>query len=248
MGTESRDGEFGVELFENLDEYSICETCNFNFGPILIKKNNFESHLNSVHHNSEQEQGQSMCKLEKNDENTLHKYYNLSNIIKLRKETNIDKQKEYYEVNGRDVSLIEITETLRAAIKLFLSAYKKKIACLQYPNVQILNLTEDQLNQLLSLNHGVYFFYSLINIGDVRDITVQSLIARSWDWSEEDQDLRKDIDFIKSNVINDAKHPHYKEANECINMGYLVLLTMTEAVKHLLLLSYLTKTIFKKQD
>ncbi|KAH8742087.1 hypothetical protein FG386_003414 [Cryptosporidium ryanae] len=240
--------ESGVNLCINLDEYSICEICNFDFGPILIKKDKYESHLYNVHGYTCDETQNSNLNSESNGGSVLCEYYSLENVSRIRNETDTTRQKEYCELNGKDLSLIEVTETLRAAVKIFLNAFKRKIAYLKFPNTDILNLTEDQLNKLLSVDHGMYFFYSLINIGNVKDITVQSLIARSWDWSQEDQDLRKDLDLIEGRIINDVRHPHHDEANECINMGYLVLLTMAESVKHLLLLSYLTRTIFKRQE
>ncbi|KAJ1606432.1 hypothetical protein OIY81_3209 [Cryptosporidium canis] len=237
-----------MELGEDVCGYSACRLCEFDI--ILLRRGDLRAHLEEVHAlelgkgPEDAEAKVSEC----TDSQVLRRCYNEQVLSQLRSDLCEERQREFYEESGKDLSIFEATETLKVAILLFLAEFKRKIVALNFPKVKVQNLENEQLNQFLLANQGAFYFYSLVDLAKVDDITVQMLLARSWDWSEEDQDLRREISNIRDGILPDDKHPSHSQATQCILTGKMLLLTMHESVKHLLLLCYLTKKVIKRQD
>ncbi|OII75436.1 uncharacterized protein cubi_01957 [Cryptosporidium ubiquitum] len=236
------------ELSENTQDYFACRLCEFDV--VLVRKKDVQTHLEEVHSISFNncEGGVDEIILETMDDQLLGRCYNEKTLNQLRDDLNEEKQNDFYNESGKDLSIFEATETLKVAILLFLTEFKRKIVSLNFPNVQVKNLENDQLNKFLLANQGAFYYYSLIDLARIEDITVQMLLARSWDWSEEDQDLRREITNIRDGIIPNTSHSSHVEALQCVNTGKMLLLTMHESIKHLLLLCYLTKKVIKRQD
>ncbi|KAH8582907.1 uncharacterized protein ELE39_002252 [Cryptosporidium sp. chipmunk genotype I] len=236
------------ELVENTEDYFACQLCEFDV--VVVRREDAKIHLKEAHSLSlnKNAKDEERMILESMDSQVLQRCYSEEALNQLRDELSDEKQKDFYNESGKDLSIFEATETLKVAILLFLTEFKRKIVALNFPKVYVKNLENEQLNKFLLANQGAYYYYSLIDLANIQDITVQMLLARSWDWSIEDQDLRREIANIRDGIISNTLHCSHSEALQCINAGKLLLLTMHDSVKHLLLLCYLTKKIIKRQD
>ncbi|KAK9172655.1 hypothetical protein CmeUKMEL1_12685 [Cryptosporidium meleagridis] len=236
------------ELTENIQNYLVCRLCEFD--TVVVKKKDAKFHIEEAHslsiNNNMKDEEEIIA--ESMNSQILERCYSEETLRQLRDDLSDEKQKDFYNESGKDLSLFEATETLKVAIHLFLTEFKRKIVALNYPKFYVKNLENEQLNKFLLANQGAYYYYSLIDLANIQDITVQMLLARSWDWSIEDQDLRREIVNIRDGIIANTLHCFHSEALECINTGKLLLLTMHESVKHLLLLCYLTKKVIKRQE
>lgn len=243
------------EMQEELDASSrghfACRLCEFDV--ILVRREDARVHLEEVHGLALGEDGDSgggeASILESTmDEQVLRRCFSEETVSLLRVGLSEEKQQRFYDESGKDLSIFEATETLKVAILLFLAELKRKVVALHFPRVQVRHLENDQLNKFLLASQGAFYFYSLVDLAQVDDITVQMLLARSWDWTEEDQDLRREISVIRDGIIPNSQHRSHQEAVQCIRTGKMLLLTMHESVKHLLLLCYLAKKVIKRQE
>ncbi|KAF7458993.1 hypothetical protein HWI79_504 [Cryptosporidium felis] len=226
---------------EAAKEYLACRLCDFDV--VIIRREDFRNHIEQVH-KAHREGDVS----EFSDGSLVERCCGDETMAQLRDGLSVEKLNEFYYESGRDLSIFEATETLKVAIQLFLTEFKRKIVALNFPSVRVKDFENEQLNKFLIASQGAFYFYSLIDLCRVEDITVQMLLARSWDWCLEDQDLRKELDAIKRCIIPKKDHPSHLEALESIETGKMLLLTMHESVKHLLLLCYLTKKVIKRQE
>lgn len=238
------------ELDGSIHDYFACRLCEFDV--VLVEKKDARTHLEEVHalalEDGSGDGGTSLLLESVMDEQVLKRCCSEEAVRLLRDGLSEEKQQLFYEESGKDLSIFEATETLKVAILLFLAELKRKVVALRFPRVQVKHLENDQLNKFLPANQGAFFFYSLVDLAEVDDITVQMLLARSWDWTEEDQDLRREISVIRDAIIPNNQHRSHQEAVQCVRTGKTLLLTMHESVKHLLLLCYLTKKVIKRQD
>ncbi|KAL7068959.1 hypothetical protein ACR3K2_04920 [Cryptosporidium serpentis] len=228
---------------ENIEDYTICNFCKYN--NILIRIENLHGHMLRVHNlstgNVDQHLLQESIKI-------LKEKYSLESIVNLRKELSPNKQQEFYDETGKDLSTLEATELTRAAILTFLEEYKKRIITMFNPYIKVNDIPTNKLNNYLNPSEGVFYLFALIDIAKVEDITIYMLLARTWDWFQDDEDLKKGIEEIKNKILKNAENSLYKKASKCISKGKLILSTMLGSVKELLLLCYLTKKIIKRQS
>ncbi|OII78263.1 hypothetical protein cand_034880 [Cryptosporidium andersoni] len=227
---------------ENIEDYTICTFCKYD--NMLIRIENLYEHMLRVHNLSTGNADQNLLQ----ESIILKEKYSLKSIINLRKELSPDKQQEFYDKVGKDLSTLEATELTRAAILTFLEEYKKRIITMFNPYIKVNDIPANKLNNYLDPSEGVFYLFALIDIAKVEDITIYMLLARTWDWFQDDEDLKRGIEEIKNKILKNANNSLYEKASKCISKGKLILSTMLGSVKELLLLCHLTKKIIKRQS